>query len=298
MRLAENTSDAVTGLRRAGRASRRGARPDRQRVCRERHLARQQRGPAAQGPAGAAGVGRADVEPLGRLGALRARAPLRPARHRGPRVVARPHRARRASTSSSLPSGTTPRLARTALRRLKDWISAGGTLITIAEASRWAAREASACSTRRPSCGAGSRTSTRRRRRTKDDKKDAGAQPIRLSRRPSSPSASGRRRCPARCCASRWTREHWLSAGTDGEIQVMVEGTRIFTPIKLDKGRNVGVYARRTPRRERAGLAGAAAAVCEQGVPDPPAARARATSSRLPRTRTSARSPRRPSCCS
>jgi hypothetical protein len=36
--------------------------------------------------------------------------------------------------------------------------------------------------------------------------------------------------------------EHWLSAGADGEIQVMVEGSRIFTPLKLDKGRNVVVY--------------------------------------------------------
>ena len=38
-------------------------------------------------------------------------------------------------------------------------------------------------------------------------------------------------------------RSHWLSAGTDGEIQVVVEGSRIFSPIRLDEGRNVGVYA-------------------------------------------------------
>ena len=38
-------------------------------------------------------------------------------------------------------------------------------------------------------------------------------------------------------------REHWLAAGLDGEIQVVVEGSRVFTPIKLDQGRNVGVYA-------------------------------------------------------
>ena len=37
--------------------------------------------------------------------------------------------------------------------------------------------------------------------------------------------------------------EHWLSAGQDGELQVMLEGQRIFTPIRLDKGRNIGVYA-------------------------------------------------------
>ena len=39
--------------------------------------------------------------------------------------------------------------------------------------------------------------------------------------------------------------DHWLSAGTDGEIQAVVEGRRVFTPIKLDAGVNVGVYAKR-----------------------------------------------------
>jgi hypothetical protein len=36
---------------------------------------------------------------------------------------------------------------------------------------------------------------------------------------------------------------HWLTAGLDGEIQVIVEGTRVFAPLKLDAGVNVGVYA-------------------------------------------------------
>ena len=36
--------------------------------------------------------------------------------------------------------------------------------------------------------------------------------------------------------------EHWLSAGTDGEVQAIVEGQRVFRPITVDKGRNVGVY--------------------------------------------------------
>jgi hypothetical protein len=39
--------------------------------------------------------------------------------------------------------------------------------------------------------------------------------------------------------------EHWLSSGQDGEMQVLVEGRRVFTPIRLDRGRNVGVYASR-----------------------------------------------------
>ena len=101
-----------------------------------------------------------------------------------------------------------------ALRRLKDWIRNGGTLITIAEASRWAARDrvgllstdtllrdgsprarraGGAAGGRRPSGGGGGgRSRTRPSRST--------------SRRRSSPSASSPRTSPARCCASRCIR--------------------------------------------------------------------------------------------
>ena len=37
--------------------------------------------------------------------------------------------------------------------------------------------------------------------------------------------------------------EHWLASGTDGEIGVLVEGSRVFSPITLDAGTNVGRYA-------------------------------------------------------
>jgi hypothetical protein len=37
--------------------------------------------------------------------------------------------------------------------------------------------------------------------------------------------------------------EHWLSAGTDGEIGGLVEGSRVFSPLRLDDGTNVGRYA-------------------------------------------------------
>jgi len=37
--------------------------------------------------------------------------------------------------------------------------------------------------------------------------------------------------------------EHWLASGTDGEIGVLVEGSRVFRPVTLDDGTNVGRYA-------------------------------------------------------
>jgi hypothetical protein len=87
--------------------------------------------------------------------------------------------------------------------------------------------------------------------------------------------------------------EHWLSAGLDADFQVMVDGQRVFTPLKLDKGVNVGVYAaadklavsgilpdgrahrRRTRHRLRGGAelpglrAGRGAAVHERGAARP-----------------------------
>jgi hypothetical protein len=39
--------------------------------------------------------------------------------------------------------------------------------------------------------------------------------------------------------------DHWLTAGSDDETQTMIEGNRVFAPIKLDVGRNVGVYAKK-----------------------------------------------------
>jgi hypothetical protein len=48
-------------------------------------------------------------------------------------------------------------------------------------------------------------------------------------------------------------KEHWLTAGLDNEIAVIVEGSRVFHPLKLDQGTNVGIYAK-TDRLVAAGL--------------------------------------------
>ena len=62
----------------------------------------------SQGAARAAGVGRADLVALGRLDALRARAPLRTARHDGAGRLARRAPTSPTSTSSCCPRATTP----------------------------------------------------------------------------------------------------------------------------------------------------------------------------------------------
>jgi hypothetical protein len=132
-------------------------------------------------------------------------------------------------------------------RRLKDWVAQGGTLIALAEASRALARDAvglletdTELRDGRPEPQAGG-----------DDKAAAPA-PAKPAEAPKLPFDYERAVQPddERLDATAGAllrvaldREHWLAAGSDGEVQVFVEGQRVFTPLKLDKGRNVGVYA-------------------------------------------------------
>lgn len=161
-----------------------------------------------------------------------------------------------------LPSGTyTAAIGGEALRRVKDWINAGGTLVTLAEASRWAARD---------NVGLLSTSTELRGGKPETDaaaggggggsavsggggvaggaggggpKSDAGSgsQPIALDK-----AIEPERERPATINGAfvrvNLDLEHWLAAGTDGEIAGLIDGQRIFTPLKLDKGRNVAVY--------------------------------------------------------
>jgi len=120
------------------------------------------------------------------------------------------------------------------LDRLRAWMRDGGTVITMAESSRWASREGLLA------------TETERRggRAVGDDPPDPGTpdQPIEYldAISPDDESPEG---VPGAILRTVLDTEHWLSAGTDGEIGVLVEGSRVFRPITLDAGTNVGRYA-------------------------------------------------------
>ena len=120
------------------------------------------------------------------------------------------------------------------LDRLRAWMRDGGTVITMAESSRWASREGLLA------------TETERRggRADGDDPPDPGTpdQPIEYldAISPEDESPEG---VPGAILRTVLDTEHWLAAGTDGEIGVLVEGSRVFRPITLDEGTNVGRYA-------------------------------------------------------
>jgi hypothetical protein len=134
------------------------------------------------------------------------------------------------------------------LRRLRDWIAGGGTLITLGEASRWAAAESTGLLGTTLPLRAGSAETV-----PAGGPLSAGALPARPDAPPPltpfeqaiRPTREMPESIPGSILRVLLDEGHWLSSGTDLEIQAMVEGNRVFAPIRLDKGRNVGVYAAR-----------------------------------------------------
>ena len=140
----------------------------------------------------------------------------------------------------ALPSGTYT-FSDDVLRRLKDWIRGGGTLITVGEASRWAAREKVALIETRTLLRDGSPETEQA-----DEKKPAGKPDEKADfERSVQPERERPENTPGAMVRVTLDGEHWLAAGFDGEITALVESNRVFAPIKLDKGRNVGVYAKK-----------------------------------------------------
>jgi hypothetical protein len=153
-----------------------------------------------------------------------------------------------------LPSGTyAPLAGDEPLRRLREWMRRGGTIVTLANASRWAANErVNLLDTRTELRGGRPEVEERAPGNTAGGSSPQGASGSTSSS--SSPAAFDydksiqpeRERpenTPGAILRVVLDQEHWLSSGQDGELQVMLEGQRVFTPIRLDRGRNVGVYA-------------------------------------------------------
>ncbi len=126
------------------------------------------------------------------------------------------------------------------LRRIRDWMRGGGTLVTIGEASRWAASE---------KVGLLDAHSEMR-----DGKPEGGGDKDKKPTDPPKPFDYEKAVLPERerpeNTAGAIVRvtmdpEHYLSSGTAADVEVMIEGQRVFTPVHLDEGTNVGVYAKK-----------------------------------------------------
>ena len=189
-----------------------------------------------------------------------------------------------------LPSGNfSGQIGDAVLARLKDWIRLGGTLVTLADATRWAATSTAGLldthallKDGRPDIPAttGPASSSSQASTTSPApavpatagapgaSEAAGAAPSGAKAKGVSSAASpaptaeptvasagfdfdkaiqpDRERPdaqPGALLRATVDTDHWLSAGQDDEAQVVIEGSRVFAPLKLDAGRNVVYYA-------------------------------------------------------
>jgi hypothetical protein len=131
---------------------------------------------------------------------------------------------------------------------LKDWIRNGGTLVTLAEASRWASRDRvgllSTDTLLRD--GSAEREADAPAGQGQGQGQGSGSRPDAAKPFDYDKAIQPERERPENLAGAmlrvRLDRNHWLTAGLDGEIATVIEGARVFAPLKLDAGRNVGVY--------------------------------------------------------
>ena len=139
------------------------------------------------------------------------------------------------------------------VRRIREWVQRGGTLITMAESSRWATRDGNGFLSSWTLLADGSPNVPPP---SGDDKKappkiDPEKFDYEAAIQPDRDTSDGTAGAVVRVTLDK---EHWLTAGLDNEIAVIVEGSRVFHPLKLDDGTNVGIYVKERDRLVAGGL--------------------------------------------
>ncbi|MEM7205021.1 MAG: M14 family metallopeptidase [Planctomycetota bacterium] len=141
--------------------------------------------------------------------------------------------------------------------RLRAWIRAGGTLVTLGRATRWLTLDdvglLASQAERRPSPGKDGDASGPKSDAPPAEAESAGDAEAGDTEQPSAPEPfdleaaiqpedEAPDRLPGAIVRIALDAEHWLSFGYAGGANVLANTANIFTPVKLDKGRNVGVY--------------------------------------------------------
>jgi len=116
---------------------------------------------------------------------------------------------------------------------LRDWMADGGTLITMANSSVWASRVGLLETSPEVRGGAPGES---------EDEKPAQDQPIDYLEA-ITPATEPPEQTPGAILNVDLDTTHWLTAGTDGRVGALVSSSRIFSPLTLGDGTNVGIYA-------------------------------------------------------
>ncbi|HSG49626.1 MAG TPA: hypothetical protein VLA43_17525, partial [Longimicrobiales bacterium] len=127
-------------------------------------------------------------------------------------------------------------VGRSLVERIQQWMRDGGTVVTVGESTRWATQDNVALLATKAERRGG------RAEGTDPPKAGTPEQPIdyldAIAPEDESPES-----VPGAILRGILDTDHWLAAGTDGEIGVFAESSRVFSPITLDEGTNVGRYA-------------------------------------------------------
>lgn len=136
-------------------------------------------------------------------------------------------------------------------KKLKEWVQAGGTLITYGQATHWLTGEkVGLLATNRELKGG---KPDKPEKSEKPDEKDGAKKEVEPGEKPDlskpfdvekaiEPEKEPPFAAPGAIVRISLDTEHWLAFGYDGDAYVMVASENIFRPITLDKGRNVGLY--------------------------------------------------------
>ncbi len=130
--------------------------------------------------------------------------------------------------------------------RLKDWIQQGGTLVTYGAATHWLTQEKTGLLSTTRELRGGKPDAPEKKE--DDEKKKAEKEPKPDLSRPFDlekhilPDKELPAAAPGVIMRITLDPEHWLAFGYDGGTNVLIDSRNIFTPIKLDKGRNVGLF--------------------------------------------------------
>jgi hypothetical protein len=129
---------------------------------------------------------------------------------------------------------------------IKAWVQNGGTLITYGGATQWLTGEkVSLLATTRELKGGKPDKEEKKDKTDKpeksEEKKPDLTKPFEVEKE-IQPEKELPIETPGAILRVALDTEHWLAFGYDGDANVMVESRNIFTPLKLDKGTNVGLY--------------------------------------------------------
>lgn len=128
--------------------------------------------------------------------------------------------------------------------RVKEWVQRGGTLITFGAATHWLTGEkVGLLSTTRELKGGmpDKPKPDEKKKEAEQEKKPDLSQPFELEKE-IQPEKELPIATPGAIMRVVLDNEHWLAFGYGTHTNVLVDSRNIFTPLKLDKGRNVAVY--------------------------------------------------------